>query len=204
MFTGIVRALGAIQSIRKNGGGCELVVDIGALGAGAVQVGDSIAVNGACLSVAALHDDCARFDVSGETLARCLVGEWRSGARLNLEPALAAGAPIGGHLVSGHIDGAGTLLERRDLDACAWMRFAAPREIGKLIADKGSLAVDGVSLTSNDVRDENGMTSFEVMLIPHTLQHTTLGRLQPRARAHLEVDALARYAQRLLTADAVK
>ena len=200
MFTGIVRALGAVRSLRKNGGGCELRVDISALDAEAraAEVGDSIAVNGVCLSVSELRDGCARFDISPETLARCLVGEWREGARVNLEPALAAGAPLGGHLVCGHIDGAGTLLARRDSDGCAWMRFEAPRELGRLIADKGSLAVDGVSLTTNDVRDENGATCFEVMLVPHTLKHTTLGALQPCARAHLEADALARYAQRLL------
>lgn len=203
MFTGIVRALGSVQSLHSNGGGCVLEVDLGALDAGSVRPGDSIAVNGACLTVAELHggaEGAARavFEVSPETLARCLIGQWAPGQSLNLEPALTLQTPLGGHLVCGHIDGAGTLLERRPAAHCTYMRFAAPRAIGRLIAAKGSIAVDGVSLTSNRVSDHPGETRFEVMLVPHTLAATTLGALQPGARVHLEADPLARYAQRLM------
>ena len=208
MFTGIVRSLGAVHSIRKGGGGCVLEVDLGALAAGAnpapVCVGDSIAVNGACLTVAELRGACARFDVSPETLARCLIGEWTAGERLNLEPALTLQTPLGGHLISGHIDGAGTLLERRRAvdSACTRMQFAAPRAIGRLIASKGAIAVDGVSLTSNAVSDHHpDQTHFDVMLVPHTLEATTLGALQLGARVHLEVDSVARYVARLTEAD---
>ena len=224
MFTGIVRSLGAVHSIRQHdgkrggeGGGCVLEVDLGALAAGAnpapVCVGDSIAVNGACLTVAELRGARARFDVSPETLARCLIGEWAAGERLNLEPALTLQTPLGGHLISGHIDGAGTLLERRRAadSECTRMQFAAPRAIGRLIASKGAIAVDGVSLTSNAVSDHPGrdpdpgldhdQTRFDVMLVPHTLDATTLGALQPGARVHLEVDSVARYVARLMEAD---
>ena len=218
MFTGIVRSLGAVHSIRQHdgerggeGGGCVLEVDLGALAAGTnpapVCVGDSIAVNGACLTVAELRGARARFDVSPETLARCLIGEWTAGDRLNLEPALTLQTPLGGHLISGHIDGAGTLLERRRAtdSECTRMQFSAPRAIGRLIASKGAIAVDGVSLTSNAVSDHHGhdhdQTRFDVMLVPHTLQATTLGALQPGARVHLDVDSVARYVARLMEAD---
>ena len=213
MFTGIVRALGAVHSIRKGGGGCVLEVDLGALAAGTnsapVCVGDSIAVNGACLTVAELRGNRARFDVSPETLARCLIGEWTAGERLNLEPALTLQTPLGGHLISGHIDGTGTLLERDQAkdSECTRMQFAAPRTIGRLIASKGAIAVDGVSLTSNAVSDHpddhhgRDQTHFDVMLVPHTLEATTLGALQPGARVHLEVDSVARYVARLTEAD---
>lgn len=203
MFTGIVRALGSVKSLRNHGDGCALEVDLGALDAGSLGPGDSIAVNGACLTVAELRPGaagaaCAVFEVSPETLARCLIGQWAPGQALNLEPALTLQTPLGGHLVCGHIDGAGTVLERRPAAHCTHLRLAAPRAIGRLIAAKGSIAVDGVSLTSNRVSDHPGETRFEVMLVPHTLAATTLGALQPGGRVHLEADPLARYAQRLM------
>lgn len=198
MFTGIVRALGTVKSIRRNGDGCALVVDLGALDTESIRVGDSIAVNGACLTVAELDDGQAGFDVSPETMAKCLIGEWVEGARLNLEPAPTLNTPVGGHLVSGHIDGAGVLIERRRAETCLRMRLQAPRAIGRLIAVKGAVAVDGVSLTPNAVRDDGEQTRFDVMVVPHTLEATTLGALRPGARVHLEVDPVARYVQRLL------
>lgn len=199
MFTGIVRAQGAVESFRKNGSGGELRINLGAL-ASELETGGSVAVNGVCLTVATLHGACASFDVSAETLSRALIGEWQTGAQVNLEPPLAAGAPLGGHFTAGHVDGVCALRAREDADGGARMHFSAPRELGKFIAHKGSVSVDGVSLTSFDVRDENGETHFAVALIAQTLRATTLGALQKNMRAHLEVDSLARYAHRILSA----
>ena len=217
MFTGIVRAMGTVKSLRRDDGdaGCALEVDLGALDAAALGRGDSVAVNGACLTVAELRGDggdggddgggggtrCAVFEVSPETLARCLIGAWTAGDALNLEPALTLQTPLGGHLLTGHIDAAAALLSRAPAADCARMQFAAPREFGRLIAAKGSVALDGVSLTVNAVVDHGRETRFEVMVVPHTLASTTLGALQPGARVHLEADILARYAQRLLDGD---
>ncbi|MDD9821906.1 MAG: riboflavin synthase, partial [Gammaproteobacteria bacterium] len=164
-----------------------------------------VAVNGACLTVAELRGDggdgggaSAVFEVSPETLARCLIGAWSAGDALNLEPALTLQTPLGGHLLTGHIDATVALLSRAPAAGCARMQFAVPREFGRLIAAKGSVALDGVSLTVNAVVDHGRETRFEVMVVPHTLASTTLGALQPGARVHLEADILARYAQRLL------
>ncbi|MDD9885214.1 MAG: riboflavin synthase [Gammaproteobacteria bacterium] len=222
MFTGIVRAMGTVKSLRRHDDGdtgCKLEVDLGALDAGALGRGDSVAVNGACLTVAELRGDgggdggdgggdgggggtrCAVFEVSPETLDRCLIGAWSAGDALNLEPALTLQTPLGGHLLTGHIDATVALLSRAPAAGCARMQFAAPRAFGRLIAAKGSVALDGVSLTVNAVVDHGRETRFEVMVVPHTLASTTLGALQPGARVHLEADILARYAQRLLDGD---
>ncbi len=199
MFTGIVRAMGVVRSIRHHAGGGVMTVHLAALGEAnpPLQIGDSVAVNGACLTLAALRDGEARFDVSPETLARCLMGDWQVGQRLNLEPALTLATPLGGHLSAGHIDGIARLLERAPSADFTRLRFAVRRPLGRLLAHKGSVAVDGVSLTINAVSDVADETHFEVMLVPHTLRATTLGALQPGARAHLEADAVARYVQRL-------
>jgi len=215
MFTGIVRAMGTVKSLRRRDdgdAGCALEVDLGALDAGALGRGDSVAVNGACLTVAELRGDggggggdgggaSAVLEVSPETLARCLIGAWTAGDALNLEPALTLQTPLGGHLLTGHIDATVALLSRAPAAGCARMQFAVPREFGRLIAAKGSVALDGVSLTVNAVVDHGRETRFEVMVVPHTLASTTLGALQPGARVHLEADILARYAQRLLDGD---
>lgn len=198
MFTGIVRSLGTVQSIRTHDEPRVIVVDLGVLDADEIHAGDSIAVNGACLTVNELRDGRATFAVSPETVACCLIGEWKAGARVNLEPALTLQTPLGGHLMPGHIDGLGTVRARDCAGAFTRMTFETPRAIGRLVAAKGSIAVDGVSLTVNAVYDDGAQTRFEVMLVPHTLQATTLGALRPCARVHLEVDPLARYAQRLL------
>ena len=211
MFTGIVRALGTVKSIRPHGDGgdggdgCTLVLDLGALDEHAIHIGDSLAVNGACLTVSALHDGAATFSISPETMARCLVGQWSVGERLNLEPALTLQTPVGGHLVSGHIDDTGTLIARFDADTFIRMELEVKRAVGRLIAAKGAVAVDGVSLTINNVddvsddgSDDDARTRFTVMLVPHTLQHTNLGATQPGACVHIEVDSMARYVHRWL------
>lgn len=215
MFTGIVRAMGTVQSLRRHGRGCKLAVGLSALDA-EVGRGDSVAVNGACLTVADGRDEVAVFDVSPETAARCLIGEWAAGDRVNLEPALTLQTPLGGHLVTGHIDGVGAVIERADDGNFARLCIETGRDLGSLLARKGSVAVDGVSLTVNtvgDLADPGGdgdhggdgdpadpgeITRFDVMVVPHTLAATTLGALRPGARVHLEADVLARYAARLL------
>jgi len=198
MFTGIVQSLGTVKSVNETGQGRSLVVDLGTLDKDLIKPGDSIAVNGACLTVIDLLDNQVCFDVSAETLSRCLIGEWVEGIQLNLELALTLQTPLGGHLVSGHIDGTGVLLERKEVDTFTRMQFEVSGSVGRLIAVKGSVTVDGVSLTTNGVLDDQDQTRFDVMLVPHTLEVTTLGSIQPGARVHLEADLVARYLQRLL------
>jgi len=201
VFTGIVRAMGEVRALRKHsGGGCALEVDLSALDA-EVGRGDSVAVGGACLTVAGLRGGDAKlavFDISPETAGRCLIGKWAAGERVNLEPALTLQTPLGGHLVTGHIDGVGVVLDRDGDARFTRLEFEAGRGIGRLLARKGAVAVDGVSLTVNAVADHGEQTRFDVMVVPHTLAATTLGALQPGARVHLEADVLARYAERLL------
>jgi riboflavin synthase len=181
MFTGIVQAVGRIESTTP------LVVDAGRLPLGDVRVGDSICVQGCCLTVTRKAGRRLSFDVSKETL-RVTAGLSRPGA-VNLEKALALGERLGGHLVTGHVDGVGACVSVQG----SVYAFRAPAALAKYIARKGSVTVDGVSLTVNAVRGGR----FEVNLIPHTLQATTLGRLAPGAKVNLEVDLVARYVERL-------
>ena len=182
MFTGIVQAVGKI--VRA----APLEVEAGALGLKDVRVGDSIMVQGACLTVVRKRGRRLSFDVSVETL-ECTTGLDRPGA-VNLEKSLAMGDKLGGHLVSGHVDGVGEVV-RRDGGVVA---FRLPHELKKYLARKGSVCVDGVSLTVNHAEGD----LFEVNLIPHTLQATTLGRLAPGTKVNLEVDLIARYVERML------
>lgn len=201
MFTGIIEALGCIVSKQDNAAGVVLQVDLGGLEVSGVQIGDSIAVNGACLTVTEINDTIARFDVSPETLSKCLIGVWAAGDRVNLERALTLQKSLGGHLVSGHVDGTGELIERRDATESTRMIFETTREIGRYIAIKGSISVDGISLTSNTVEDIGETTRFEVTLVPHTLSVTTLGKLCEQDRVHLEIDLVARYLERMHESD---
>lgn len=184
MFTGIVQAVGRIVRAGPH------EIETGALDLAGVAVGDSVCVQGVCLTVTALTGRGFRADVSAETLS-VTAGLERPGA-VNLEKALRAGDPLGGHLVSGHVDGVGTLV-RRDGSV---FRFRAPAALARYVARKGSICVDGVSLTVNRVDG----AEFEVNLIPHTLQATTLGRLEAGGQVNLEVDQVARYLERLLDA----
>lgn len=197
MFTGIVEAIGRITALRPGADGLVMDVDLAGLDTKRIRPGDSIAVNGACLTVTRLEGGVARFDVSSETLDKCLVGCWREGDRVNLEPALTLQKPLGGHLVSGHVDGTGILDSVTPGPDSTWMRFLVPRELGRYIAIKGSVALDGVSLTTNRVTDIDAGTRFELTLVPHTLAMTTLGDLDPGDRVHVEVDLLARYLDRM-------
>lgn len=194
MFTGIIQAVGEVRAIETRGGDARLQVATGSLDLNGTRIGDSIAVNGVCLTAVELKRDGFRADVSGETLARTTLGEWRSGTPVNLEKALLPTTPLGGHLVSGHVDGVGRVMDRRDAARSVLFRVEAPGGLAKYIAEKGSVSIEGVSLTVNAVQG----TIFDLNIVPHTLQATTLGRLQPGQRVNIEVDLLARYLERLL------
>ena len=194
MFTGIIQAVGRIAFLEKIGGDVRLRIEAGALDMRDVQRGDSIAVNGVCLT--AIEQDTAGFsaDVSSETLAHTTLGSLRPGTRVNLEKALTPSSRLGGHLVSGHVDGVGELIERSAEARSVRFRVLAPAALARYIAAKGSICLDGVSLTVNAVDG----AQFDLNIVPHTLQATTLGELQARSRVNLEVDLIARYLERLL------
>lgn len=195
MFTGIVLALGEIVSIEPRSGDTRITIVCADLDLEQSAIGDSIAVSGACLTVVEKAGHQFAADVSTETLERTTLGNKQVGSRVNLETSLTLGTPLGGHLVTGHIDGVGTLVERHNDARSVRLRFQVPRPLARFIAEKGSVCVDGVSLTVNEVDDEH----FGVNIIPHTLEHTTLGDFQPGMPFNLEVDLVARYIDRLQT-----
>jgi len=192
MFSGIIAAVGQIKQITPREAGFRLHVEAGKLGIDEVALGDSIAHNGVCLTVVEREGNIFAVDVSPETLS-CTVGLDAPGP-VNLEKALRLNDVIGGHLVSGHVDGVGEVLRFDPVGDNRLLEIRAPREIAKFIARKGSITVDGTSLTTNEV---NG-TDFTINLIPHTLENTTLQYLKPGSRVNLEVDLIARYCERLL------
>jgi riboflavin synthase len=192
MFSGIVAAIGRIDRIERRGGGLRLAIDAGKLALRDVAVGDSIAVSGVCLTVVGRRKRSFSADVSCETL-RCTAGLDHVGP-VNLEKALRLSDRLGGHLVSGHVDGVGKVTGFAPAGSSRLLRVRAPRALVRYIAGKGSIAVNGVSLTVNAVRG----AEFDANLIPHTLAATTFGNLRVGDHVNLEVDLLARYAQRLL------
>ena len=191
MFSGIVAAVGTIDAARPAAGGLRLRIEAGGLDLGDVAAGDSIAVNGVCLTVVARTARRFEADVSPETLA-CTTGLTKGG-RVNLEKALRLADRLGGHMVSGHVDGVGSVDRIRRIGGNRVVTFRAPARLAKYIARKGSVTVNGVSLTVNDVKG----AGFAVNLIPHTLAATNLGELGVRGKVNLEVDMLARYVERL-------
>lgn len=193
MFTGIVQTIGSIESAEERGGDLRLGVNAAGIDAARRQPGDSVAVAGVCLTVAALTPRGFVADVSRETLAHTTIGGWRAGTRINLEAALRAGDALGGHMVSGHVDGRSELLERSGDARSQRLRLRVPAGLERYVARKGSVTLDGVSLTVNDVEGRE----FGVNLIPHTLLVTTLGALVPGAQLNLEIDLMARYVERL-------
>jgi len=195
MFTGIVQAVGRIESKASLEQGVRLEIDAGSLDLAGVAIGDSICVQGCCLTVVAHAGRRLAFDVSRETLD-CTVGIDGPG-KVNLEKSLALGDKLGGHLVTGHVDGVGEVLAFEPAGESRLLRVRAPHALARYIARKGSIAVDGVSLTVNRVAGDE----FEVNLIPHTLEVTTLGRLAPGVRVNLEIDLIARYVERMLARD---
>jgi riboflavin synthase len=204
MFTGIISAVGTITQARALGAtpafGLRLVIAAPAGYLAGVAPGDSIALNGACMTVAALDAASSRFevDISGESLARTTSLDAPGG--VNLELALRAGDRLGGHLVSGHVDGIGTVEEMRGVGESTELVLRCPVDLARFIAVKGSLVVNGVSLTVNRVDDQADGCSVSINLIPHTLSHTTLGELRAGARVNLEIDLIARYVERLVSA----
>ena len=195
MFTGLIEAQGRILSTETVGGDRRMVFEAPGYLTG-VNLGDSISVNGICLTAAALDGDRFTADLSAETLSLTTAGFWKPGRGVNLERALSLQKPLGGHLVSGHVDGIGRLLQKHE-DARSWrMIFEAPVDLSRYIAGKGSICIDGVSLTVNEVEGQR----FGVNIIPHTLEHTTLGTLASGDPVNLEVDLIARYLERLLAA----
>lgn len=194
MFTGIIEAVGTVGALEPKGADMRIRILSGALDLSDVALGDSIAVNGVCLTAVELPGDGFWADVSGETLARTNFSELRSGSRVNLEKALTPTTRLGGHLVSGHVDGIGTVLERRSDGRSERFRLRAPAELAKYIAEKGSICVDGISLTVNRVEG----AEFELNIVPHTLAETTMGDFRAGRHVNLEVDVIARYLERLL------
>ena len=193
MFTGIILATGRLVASAEKGGDLELGIDAAALGPGRLAVGDSVSVEGVCLTVTRLDGAVFYADVSRESLAKTTLGMLKDGARVNLEPSLRAGDPLGGHLVSGHVDAVGTLLSA-DEDARSWrLRFELPAPLMRYVAPKGSICVGGVSLTVNEVAGRR----FDVNIIPHTREATTLGELREGAMVNIEIDTIARYLERL-------
>jgi len=197
MFTGLVQAVGRIEQVERRATGARLLVSAGAIDASGLKVGESIAVNGCCLTVTAIDGARFRADLSEQTLASTANLD-RCGS-VNLELSLAVGDRIGGHLVSGHVDAAGTVLAVSAVADSHELRVRAPRMLAPYLAFKGSLAVDGVSLTINRVEDSEDGCDVTINLIPHTLAVTTLGRLSAGQRVNLEVDSLARYAERIVS-----
>ncbi len=194
MFTGIVQGVGIVRAIEAHGGDVTVVIDAGSVSLAGVELGGSIAVNGVCLTATRLEAAGFAADVSRETLSLTTLGEWLPGTRVNLEKALLAGQALGGHYVTGHVDGVAQVVSRRDDARSVRMEFDVPPALGHYIARKGSVCIDGVSLTVNGA----GGNRFDVNLVPHTLEQTILGSYRPGTRVNLEVDIIARYVERML------
>ena len=194
MFTGIIESVGRIAAVEPLGGDMRLRVDAGGLDVADVRIGDSIAVSGVCLTVLECAGKLLVFDVSGETAARTTLSDARVGTGVNLEKALLPTTRLGGHLVSGHVDAVGTVVGREAAARSVRLTIKAPEALARYIAVKGSICVDGVSLTVNAVEG----AEFELNLIPHTLSETSFGNVDAGRRVNLEVDILARYLERLL------
>jgi riboflavin synthase len=201
MFTGIVTDVGTVRSAERRGD-LRLVIATG-YDMATVELGASIACSGACLTVVDKGEDWFAVDLSAETVSKTAADRWREGARLNLERSLRLGDELGGHIVTGHVDAVGTVTGLAPEGDSRRMEISVPRALGPMVAGKGSVALDGVSMTVNEVRDaEDETTRFSVNLIPHTAQHTTLGELAEGGQLNVEVDVLARYIDRMLAARA--
>lgn len=194
MFTGIITDVGRVRALEERAGDLRLLIDVARLPRERLRLGDSISVQGVCLTVRACDADGFAADVSRETLACTTLGMVTPGAAVNLEAALLAGEPLGGHLVSGHVDGIAEVLELEPDARSLRVRLRAPAKLARYLAPKGSVALDGVSLTVNEVAGAD----FEVNLVPHTREATTLGSLRKGQKLNLEIDQVARYVERLL------
>jgi riboflavin synthase len=194
MFTGIIQTVGHVQSLQKVGGDVRLSIEVNGLPMHDVELGESIAVSGVCLTVVAFDANYFAADVSNETLSRTTLGNLMVGDKVNLERALQASSRIGGHWVSGHVDGVASVESISDDARSQRWRFAADKSLLRYIAEKGSVAVNGVSLTVNQADFEG----FEVNLVPHTVEHTNFSVLAKNSPVNIEVDLMARYVERLM------
>ncbi len=200
MFTGIIQTLGEITAAEKRGGDIRLIVSTNGLNDEIIELGDSIACNGICLTVVEMNQSGdfrnLTFDVSRESISKSLIGSWQQGQKVNMELAMLPTTRFGGHIVSGHVDGLGEVLKMEE-DARSWrIWFRAEENLAKYIATKGSITIDGISLTVNGVN----ASDFHVNIVPHTMQVTTLGNRKVGDKVHLEIDVVARYLERLLSA----
>jgi riboflavin synthase len=201
MFTGIVTDVGTVRSAEQRGD-LRLQIATG-YDTSTIDLGASIACSGVCLTAVDKGDSWFAVDVSAETRSRTAADMWREGAHLNLERSLRLGDELGGHIVTGHVDAVGEVVDASAEGDSTRIEVSVPRQLGAMIAAKGSIALDGVSLTVNDVRDEtDGATHFWVNIIPHTAHHTTLGATQPGRQFNVEVDTLARYISRMMASPA--
>jgi riboflavin synthase len=197
MFTGIIQAVGQVRALEPRGGDVRLSIGTGKLPMDETTLGDSLAVNGVCLTAVALNGREFAADVSRETLSLTTLADLRSGSPVNLEKALTLATPLGGHLVSGHVDGVGRVLDRQEDARSVRFRIQAPAELARYVAHKGSICVDGTSLTVNQVSGRE----FDLNIVPHTLEETIIGGYRPGTRVNLEVDLIARYLERLILGD---
>lgn len=197
MFTGIIETIGTVVEVKSVGGDVRLTVRAPALDWRQVQLGDSIATNGICLTVVENLGDGFRADASRETLSLTTLGDWRPGTAVNLEQALTPSSRLGGHIVSGHVDAIGEIVSRQGDARSERLQIRAPDALAKYLAHKGSITVDGTSLTVNAV---NGAV-FDLNIVPHTLKETVIQHYQAGTRVNLEVDVIARYLERLLLGD---
>ena len=199
MFTGIVTDVGTVRSAEQRGD-LRLVIGTG-YDLDTLDLGASVSCSGVCLTVVDKGDDWFAVDVSGETISKTAGDHWREGAKLNLERALRLGDELGGHIVTGHVDAVGQVVGTTPEGDSTRIGISVPKELAAMVAPKGSITLDGVSLTVNDVREaEDGSAHFSVNIIPHTAQHTTFGEIAPGQQLNVEIDVLARYISRMLTA----
>jgi len=200
MFTGIVTDVGTVRSAEQRG---DLRLSIGtSYDLDTVDLGASIACSGVCLTVVDKGNDWFAVDLSGETMSKTAADHWREGAQLNLERALRLGDELGGHIVTGHVDAVAEVVDVEPEGDSTRIALRVPASFAPMIAAKGSITLDGVSLTVNEVRDSGGSTEFTVNIIPHTAQHTTLGTIQAGQQLNVEMDVLARYIDRMLASRA--
>ena len=197
MFTGIVQTVGTVTAVTPKGGDVEMCIAAPKLDLATTALGDSIACSGCCLTVTKVNGQSFFADVSRESLDVTTLKSWKVGAEINLEKALRAGDALGGHYVSGHVDGVGTVVSMHDDGRSLRMEFEIPGSLGRYVATKGSICVDGVSLTVNSVSDTPAATRFEVNLIPHTREQTVIRNYQLGTQVNIEIDIIARYLERM-------
>ncbi|WP_234495388.1 riboflavin synthase [Vibrio maritimus] len=198
MFTGIIEAVGTLKAITPKGEDISVTVEVGKLDMGDVKLGDSIATNGVCLTVTDYSETSYHADLSVETLNKTGFADYRVGDKVNLEKAMLPTTRFGGHIVSGHVDGVGEIVDRQHVGRAIEFWVQMPSELSKYVAEKGSITVDGISLTVNDLRKD----AFKLTIVPHTTEETTIDHFQVGRKVNLEVDVLARYMERLLNAQA--